>query len=417
MIFHKINVFFFNFRIANFNLNICICLLLIASCLFIFSCKSKKETAISKDEYYTCSMHPQIMEDKPGNCPICHMELIVVKRTNTSADEIMLNDEQIRLGNIQTDTIRNGTIGDKLVLTATLNADESRVHSINARIMGRIDRLYFKNVGDYIPKGAHLYDLYSEELNNAKQEYLATVEKQQTLDNSIIDFNRLVQSTKMKLLLWGMSEAQVNELGKAKKTTPLTSFYSNASGFITELPVMEGQYASEGMTIMKIADLSSLWAEAQVYTSQFSSVNLNGNAIVQIPDLPGKEWKGKIELANPEIIPDSRINLVRVAISNPNGILKPGMPAYVSIKGKEIKTLTLPTDAVLRDGTMNTVWVQSGKNSFKMKMVEIGLESGDRVEIKSGLQNGDVVVMRGAYLLHSEYVFKKGNDPMAGMKM
>ncbi|MEO8771393.1 MAG: efflux RND transporter periplasmic adaptor subunit, partial [Ferruginibacter sp.] len=178
-----------------------------------------------------------------------------------------------------------------------------------------------------------------------------------------------------------------------------------------------GEYASEGMTIVKLADLSSLWAEAQVYTSQLSALDLNGNAIVQIPDLPGKEWKGKIEFANPEIIPDSRLNLVRVTIPNPNGILKPGMPAYVSIKSREIKTLTLPTDAVLRDGTMNTVWVQSGKNSFKMKMVEIGLESGDRLEIKSGLQNGDIVVMRGAYLLHSEYVFKKGNDPMAGMKM
>lgn len=372
---------------------------------------------MNKDEYYTCSMHPQIMQDKPGNCPICHMELIVVKKTSTAADEIMLNDEQIRLGNIRTDTIRNGTIGDKLVLTATLNADESKVSSINARVMGRIDKLYFKNMGDYVPKGVHLYDLYSEELNNAKQEYIAALEKQQSLGNSIIDFNRLLQSAKMKLLLWGMSEAQVNELAKLKKSSPLTSFYSNASGYITELPVMEGQYASEGMTIVKLADLSSLWAEAQVYASQLSAVDLNGTAIIQIPDLPGKEWKGKIEFANPEILPGSRLNLVRVILPNPNGILKPGMPAYVSLKSRELKTLTLPTDAVLRDGKMSTVWVQSGKNSYKMKMVETGLESGDRIEIKSGLQNGDVVVMRGAYLLHSEYVFKKGNDPMAGMKM
>ncbi len=427
--FHKINnisirseKFNLKFRICPLPFAYCLlpfayCFLLIAFCLFFVSCTSKKPTVINKDEYYTCSMHPQIMQDKPGNCPICHMELIVVKRTNTAADEILLNDEQIRLGNIQTDTIRNGTIGDKLVLTATLNADESRVNSINARIMGRIDKLYFKNVGNYVSKGAHLYDLYSEELNTAKQEYLAALEKQQTLDNSIIDFNRLVQSAKMKLLLWGMSEEQVNELGRTKKSSPLTSFYSNASGYITELGVIEGQYVSEGMTIMKLADLSSLWAEAQVYASQLSAVDLSGNALVQIPDLPGKEWKGKIEFANPEILPDSRLNLIRVAIPNSNGILKPGMPAYVSIKSREIKALTLPSDAVLRDGKMNTVWVQSGKNTFKMKMVEIGLENGNRIEIKSGLQNGDIVVMSGAYLLHSEFVFKKGNDPMAGMKM
>ena len=392
-------------------------LIIIASVLFVLaSCKSKKTTTVNKDEYYTCSMHPQIMEDKPGNCPICHMELIVVKRTNTAADEILLNDEQIRLGNIQTDTIRNGMIGDKVVLTATLNTDETKVNSINARIMGRIDRLYFKNMGDYVSKGAHLYDLYSEELNNAKQEYIVAVEKQQSLDNSIIDFNRLVQSAKTKLLLWGMSDAQVNELTKTKKASPLTSFYSNESGYITELPVMEGQYVSEGSIIVKLADLSSLWAEAQVYTSQLSAIDLNGTAVVQFPDIPGKEWKGKIEFANPEIVSDSRLNLVRVSIPNPGGLLKPGMPAYVSIKSKELNTLTLPSDAVLRDGKMNIVWVQSGKNSYKMKMVQTGLESGDRLEIKSGLQNGDVVVTRGAYLLNSEFVFKKGGNTMAGME-
>ena len=392
-------------------------LIIIASVLFVLaSCKSKKTTTVNKDEYYTCSMHPQIMQDKPGKCPICHMDLIVVKKTNTAADEILLNDEQIRLGNIQTDTIRNGMIGDKMILTATLNTDETKVNSINARIMGRIDRLYFKNMGDYVSKGAHLYDLYSEELNNAKQEYIVAVEKQQSLDNSIIDFNRLVQSAKTKLLLWGMSEAQVNKLTKTKKASPLTSFYSNESGYITELPVMEGQYVSEGSTIVKLADLSSLWAEAQVYTSQLSAIDLKGTAIVQFPDIPGKEWKGKIEFANPEIVSDSRLNLVRVSIPNPGGLLKPGMPAYVSIKSKELNTLTLPSDAVLRDGKMNIVWVQSGKNSYKMKMVQTGLESGDRLEIKSGLQNGDVVVTRGAYLLNSEFVFKKGGNTMAGME-
>lgn len=392
-------------------------LIIIASLLLVLaSCKSKKTTTVNKDEYYTCSMHPQIMQDKPGTCPICHMDLIVVKKTNTAADEILLNDEQIRLGNIQTDTIRNGMIGDKMILTATLNTDESKVNSINARIMGRIDRLYFKNMGDYVSRGAHLYDLYSEELNNAKQEYIVAVEKQQSLDNSIIDFNRLVQSAKTKLLLWGMSEAQVSELAKSKKASPLTSFYSNESGYITELPVMEGQYVSEGSTIVKLAGLSSLWAEAQVYTSQLSAIDLKGTAIVQFPDIPGKEWKGKIEFANPEIVSDSRLNLVRVSIPNPNGLLKPGMPAYVSIKSKELNTLTLPSDAVLRDGKMNIVWVQSGKSSFKMKMVQTGLESGDRLEIKSGLQNGDVVVTRGAYLLNSEFVFKKGGNTMAGME-
>ena len=386
--------------------------------LFVFiSCKNKKQQLVHADEYYTCSMHPQIMEDKPGLCPICHMDLIVVKRTNTAADEISLNDEQIRLGNILSDTIRNGMIGDKTVLTATLNADETNVNSVSARIMGRIDRLYFKALGDYVSKGAHLYDLYSEELNTAKQEYLAVLEKQQTLDNSIIDFKRLVQSAKTKLLLWGMSEGQISELAKTKVANPRTAFFSSASGFITELQVMEGQFVSEGSTIVRLTGLGSLWAEAQVYASELSGIDMTGLAVVQIPDLPGKEWTGKVEFANPEIAADSRLNLIRVTVPNENGQLKPGMPAYVTIKNKNVKALTLPADAVLRNGKMNVIWLHSGKNIFKMKMVETGLESGDRIEIKSGIQNGDVVVMRGAYLLQSEYVFKKGGNAMGGMDM
>jgi Cu(I)/Ag(I) efflux system membrane fusion protein len=383
--------------------------------LFVFSsCKSKKENTVHADEYYTCSMHPQVMQDKPGLCPICHMELIVVKRSNTAADEISLNDEQIRLGNIMVDTIRNGMIGNKTVLTATLNSNEANTNSVSARIMGRIDRLYFRAVGDYVSKGAHLYDLYSEELNTAKQEYLVVLEKQKTLDNSIIDFSRMVQSAKTKLLLWGMGEGQINELARTKNATPRTAFFSTASGFITELPVMEGQFVAEGTTIVRLTGLSTLWAEAQVYASELSGIDMTGNALVQVPDIPGKEWTGKIEFANPEIASDSRLNLVRVTIPNNDGLLKPGMPAYVAIRNKNVEALTLPAGAVLRDGKMNIVWVQAGKNIYKMKMVQTGQESGDRIEIKSGLQNGDVIVMRGAYLLHSEYVFKKGGDGMSG---
>lgn len=393
-------------------------LIIILLSLFVFnSCKNKKQNHVQSDEYYTCSMHPQIMEDKPGLCPICHMDLIVVKRTNTAEDEISLNDEQIRLGNIKADTIRNGMIGDKTILTATLNSNETNVNSVSARIMGRIDRLYFKALGDYVAKGAHLYDLYSEELNNAKQEYLVVLEKQQTLDNSIIDFSRMVQSAKTKLLLWGMSEGQINELARTKNATPRTAFFSTASGFITELPVMEGQFVAEGTTIVRLTGLSSLWAEAQVYATELSGIDLTGTALVQIPDLPGKEWTGKVEFANPEIAADSRLNLIRITIPNNDGQLKPGMPAYVTIKNKNVTALTLPADAVLRDGKMNVVWMQTGKNIYKMKMVETGLESGGRIEIKSGIKNGDVIITRGAYSLNSEYKFKKGANPMAGMKM
>ena len=392
---------------------------ILISSLLLVACKNKKiETSADPDVYYTCSMDPQVKESQPGKCPVCKMDLAPVKKKkNQTTDEIELSPQQVQLGNIHMDTIRNGTIGDQMILTATLNVDQSKTNSVSARVMGRIDKLYFKNIGDYVSNGAKLFDLYSEELNNTKQEYLLALEKEKTLGNSQIDFSQLVLSAKNKLLLWGISEGQIQELMKNKNAAPLTTFYSNANGFITSLDVKEGDYVSEGGTVVKLADLSTLWVEAQVYSSQLSSIDRGGQAIVQFPDMPGKDVKGQIEFANPEINPDTRINLVRVTIPNPGNQLKPGMQAYVVIKSREKNSLYLPIDAVIRDARGASVWVQTSGNKFKYKMVEVGIESNDRIEIKSGLATGDVVVIGGAYLLNSEYIFTIGSNPMAGMKM
>ena len=388
--------------------------------LFIFAaCKNKNAAHPDSDTYYTCSMDPQVVEHKPGKCPICKMELTPVKKSNgEKKDELQLSDQQIQLGNIQTDTIRNGTIGDQLILTATLNFDQTKTSSVSSRVMGRVEMLYYKNLGDFIKKGSPLYELYSEELNNAKQEFLLALNKKKAFSGeTVIDFDQLIQSAKNKLLLWGMNDAQIEELSANKKTSANTLFYSSAAGYITQLDVREGDYVMEGGTIVKLADLSSLWAEAQVYTSQMADINNSSIATVRLPDFENKEIKGKIEFINPEINPDTRINLIRVSVPNPGNQLKPGMPAYVLLKGPQRKTLTLPADAVLRDGKGATVWIQTSEKNYKSIMVEIGLESDDRIEIKSGLREGDIVVITGAYLLQSEYIFKKGANPMEGMKM
>ncbi len=404
---------------ANCYLPLAKCILPISLCLLLVaSCNSKKEIPKETDTYYTCSMHPQIIRDKPGKCPICKMDLIEVKKTIAEKkDEIELSEQQIQLGNIHTDTIRNGSIGDQLVLTATLNFDQMKSSSVSARVMGRVEKLYFKNIGDYVKKGDALYDLYSEELNNAKQEYLLASDKQKVFSNeTTIDFDQLLQSAKNKLLLWGLTESQVKGLANNKKATT-TTFYSTEAGYITSLNIREGEYTMEGGTMVKLADLSTLWAEAQVYTSQLATIDKSSIAIVQLPDFDGKEIKGTIEFVNPEINPDTRINLIRVSIPNPGNQLKPGMPAYVLLKSPQRKTFTLPIDAVIRDGNGATVWIQSANRTFKNVMVQTGVESDDRIEIKSGLMTGDVVVISGAYLLNSEYIFKRGANPMEGHVM
>ena len=371
--------------------------------LLLFACNNKKQEVANEN-----TAKEKIGKDSMANMP---------GMNDAKNDEIKLSDQQVQLGNILSDTINSSMLGDQIILTATLNIDQMKTTSISARVMGRIEKLYFKNIGDHVNKGDRIFDLYSEELNNAKQELVLALERKNTLDNSLIDFDRLIQSAKYKLMLWGMSDAQIDDLVKTRKATPTTTLYSNASGYITTIDLKEGESTMEGSTVMRLADLSTVWAEAQVYSTQLSQIDRSGIAEVQVPDIPGKKINGKIEFVNPEINPDTRINLIRINIPNPGNQLKPGMPAYVILKNRQHNMLSLPIDAVIRDGKGATVWIQTGKNIYKNQMVETGMETGDHIEIKSGIKAGDVVVTRGAYLLNSEYIFKNGANPMGGMKM
>lgn len=389
-------------------------LTLIFISFLIFSC-GKKKVIKQEDVFYTCSMDPQVVSDKPGKCPICGMPLTPVKKSSVeNSDDIELSDQQIQLGNIVVDTIRKGTIGNQVELTGTLNLDASKLYSVSARVMGRVEKLYVKTTGDYISKGSALYELYSEELNNAKQEYIAALERRSLFqDQSLIDFENLIESARNKLRLWGMTESQVRALEQSRKAPSTTTFFSTESGYVTSLGVTEGGYVMEGGTIVQLANLSTLWAEAQVYNTQLYQITRGAAATVYIPGLD-KTITGRVEFANPEVQAESRISLVRVNIPNGSGLLKPGMSILVRVQTASRNSLTLPTDAVIREQKGSSVWIQTGKNKFRSQMVSTGLESGGLIEIVSGLKEGDAVVVRGTYLLHSEFIFKRGADPMAG---
>jgi Cu(I)/Ag(I) efflux system membrane fusion protein len=274
-----------------------------------------------------------------------------------------------------------------------------------------------KKTGDYIQKGDKLYDLYSEQLNSAKQEYINALQQQATIGNSLINYGAVVESAKNKLLLWGMSIEQINKLSKDKQASFLTSFYSTGSGYVTAINIQEGGYAEEGTAIIQMADLSTLWAEAQVYTTQLSAMDKTRNVEVSIPDLANLRISGQIDFSNPEVNPDTRINLVRVTLPNKNNQLRPGMPVYIFVNSKQHSSIVLPADAVLIDSKGATVWTQEKPGVYKVRMVQTGITDNNTVEIVSGLKQGDVVVTSGAYLVNSEYIFNNGANPMAGMDM
>ncbi len=385
--------------------------------IYVFiGCNMNKEEQSSSEFYYTCSMDPQVRENKPGNCPICKMPLTAVKKSDFKNDgSLHLSDQQILLGHIQVDSVRNQKIGNEIHLTGKLVTDENKTEVISTRVMGRIEKLYIKTIGESVQKGQAIYAIYSEDLNLTIKELKLAIEKKKTFDKQVIDIDRIIESGRKKLLLYGLSEAQIQQFENTDFTNEKVTIYAKQSGIVSSIEVTEGSYVMEGNTIMSLADYSELWAEAQVFSSHFSEINLGMGVILFIPEL-NREITGKINFISPQLS-SPEINVVRMEISNKNRELKPGMQTDFLIVSNEFIAPVIPTDAILLDSKGATVWIPVGHNKFKSKMVKTGMESNGFTEIISGLKEGDKVVVSGAYLLNSEFIFKKGNNPMEGHDM
>jgi Cu(I)/Ag(I) efflux system membrane fusion protein len=280
-------------------------------------------------------------------------------------------------------------------------------------MMGRIDKLYYKIEGEQVAKGSKFMDLFSEELNAARQEYLLLLEKKSVLGNTVVNYDQLISAARNKLLLWGLNDAQLNELSRTKHATSLVSFYSDKGGVIASIAAREGEYIMQGAPVLKITSLARVWVELQSYITESSPFTKGSKLEVRVPGIE-KSFYGVVEFQNPEINTGSRVNSMRLSIENHNGLLKPGMPAYVRAVDQQAGKLVLPSAAVIRERGMDLVWIASGDHKFRSRMVKLGEESSDVVQILDGLQEGDKVVTSGAWLLNSEYTLRNGKGVMAG---
>jgi Cu(I)/Ag(I) efflux system membrane fusion protein len=388
----------------------------------LVACNSKNKedhSAHQSDEgvYYTCSMDPQVKEDEPGKCPICHMDLTPMKKDNSAANEIALSDQQIKLGNINVRTISESENSLRESYTGVLTLNQEKIKSISSRAMGRIEKLYFKTEGDYIKKNQAVYQLYSEDIAIAKQDYF-TAYKQLSMPG---DFGKnaksMLNAAKQKLLFFGLSNSQIESIKSTSQISPYTTFYSTYSGYISEITTTEGSYVMEGAAIIKLADLSSLWLETQVNVNYAKSLKIGQSAKLSFTDYPNTDVNAKISFINPEINSDSRLLLIRMEVPNSNLLLKPGMQAVARLTQSNLKAMFIPIDAVIRDENASYIWVEKSHGIFENVMVETGAEANGMIEIKSELDPSKKVVITGAYAINSEYKFRKGSDPMAGMDM
>ena len=392
--------------------------------LFI-ACKQKPQTvskAGGERAYYTCSMHPQIHEDHPGNCPVCGMKLIRVALTITTTgaaeNKIVLTATQVQLAGIQTDTVREENTGTEKTISGTVTADENKTEQLSAKVAGRIQQLFVRTAGENIRAGQPVYSIYSEELQESEKEYLLARQQQKELHNPDVDYKQLIGAAESKLLLWGLSAAQIRNLAALGKAAASITVFSKANGTVSDISVHEGDYVTEGMPIIKTQALNSLWVEAQVYANEAAAYKENSHVTVSFPDL-GRVINGKVEFTNPDLSGASKIYLLRISIPNNQGAIRPGMLAYISVNKGGARSLAVPVSAVLTDGQGSKVWIRNIDGSYSMRMITTSAGNASFVPVLFGLKTGDVVVTNGAYLLNSEYIFKNGDDKkgMGNMKM
>lgn len=368
--------------------------------------KAVVQTVVKSRFYYTCSMHPQVHEDHPGNCPICGMKLIKVEVGQDSSDNrIKLTAQQLQLAGIETDTVREESTGEEKLITGTVGVDENASGEQSARLRGRIQRLFIRTIGETVKIGQPVYRIYSEDLQEAEKEYLLAKEQQQKLHNPDVDYLALISAAENKLKLWGLTSSQISALTKSGKISGSATIISTVSGTVSELNVHEGDYVAEGMTILKTQGLGNLWVEAQLYNGEAGTLHLGQAVNVIFPDLGVQRLKGRVSFMNPELSEGSKVDLVRISVTNPQGQLRPGMQANVAlcVSGR---TLAVPVTAILADGKGNHVWVKNTDGSFSPRIVGLGKRNHTYVEVTSGLQAGEIIVTNGAYLLNSDSVFK-----------
>jgi Cu(I)/Ag(I) efflux system membrane fusion protein len=411
-------------KCSNINQRIVVALLLAIAVLSLTNCRHQQKNiplqgASQKQFYYTCSMHPQVHEDHPGNCPICGMKLIKAELTgSTHANRIQLTAAQQELAGIQVDTVREEYTGEEKVISGTVTTDENASREFSARSAGRIRRLFVRTTGEQVRIGQPLYSLYSEDLQEAEKEYLLAKEQQQKIHNPDVDYHALIGAAENKLRLWGLTSAQITALAKSGKVSATTTITSTLGGTVSELNVHEGDYVSEGTTILKTQGLGSLWVEAQLYADEANELHMGQQVSVSVPDLNGRTIPGKVSFINPELSDESKVDLIRVSIANPDRLLRPGMQANV-LTGGGNRAVAVPASAIITSGKGSLVWVKNKDGSFSARMVKLGKGNNQYVEATAGLSRGEVVVTTGAFLLNSEAIFRNGSEQggMAGMKM
>lgn len=364
--------------------------------------------AHAHDELWTCSMHPQVIEKKPGICPICHMELTPLKAGGASDQAVTIDPVVVQNMGIRTAVVKREPIMQSVRVVGYLEEPDPLQRDVNLRVSGWIEKLYADTEGIAVKKGQPLFDLYSPELTVAIDELIAARKQAERAPNDAVTKN-LLESARRKLLQYGIESEQIDTLASRDTAPGTVPILSPIDGHVTAKMVYQGAAVKAGDLVLRLASRHRIWIDAQVHEQQMPLVSDGQPVRATVISQPGRTFTGKVLFIHPHVDPQTRTALVRIEIDNQDLSLRQGMYATVEIRADAYREApVVPREAVIDTGKRQIVFVALGEGRFELREVTLGLPSHDgSLEVLAGVQEGETIVTSGQFLLDSESRLKE----------
>jgi len=379
--------------------------------------------AIADNHQYTCGMHPFIIQDEPGTCPICAMNLTPVKSETTgggSNDASTITIDPVTRQNmgVRTTPVRRRDLHRTIRTVGVVGYEEPQQYSVNSKINGWVESLHVNETGSFVKKGQPLLDIYSPELVAAQEDFLLALRNKTALQKSVIPeiaagADRLLESSRKKLRYWDISDEQIEKISQTRTALKNLTLHSQYDGIITSKKIYPGMYAKAGMELFQISDISSVWVYADIYEYELPWVKVGQTARIQLP-YNREPITSTISTIYPYVEPKTRTVKVRIDLKNPNLELKPDMYVSVRLATEAVHdVLTIPVEAVLNSGEEQTVFVDLGEGKFAPRKIELGIQGEEGfVEVKQGLEIDEKVVISAQFMLDSESTLREAIQKM-----
>ena len=359
---------------------------------------SQKENV--EQTIWTCSMHPQIKEEEPGDCPICGMDLIPLKTIENieeaDPNEIQMTESAMKLAEVQTYIVEKGAPEKAVHLLGKVKPDERNIATLTARFGGRIEKLYVSFTGENVSKGQKLASIYSPELNTAQQELLDAAKFKKENPS-------YYKATRNKLKLWELTDKQIDDIEQSDEPNIHFDILAPISGTVTRRDVAIGNYVKEGSPLFEVTDLSRVWIMFDAYESDLPWIKMGDKVSFTLQSLPGKTYEAKVSYIDPFIDANTRVAQVRVEMKNPNLKFKPEMFVNGILQSKiasNSEQLLIPKTSILWTGKRAVVYVKVPNRetpSFIYREITLGAEAGNFYVVANGLKEGEEIASNGVF--------------------